>query len=482
MSRPGWLTHGAVLLLAACAGCGRASAPAGPEPQRARYVILFIADGWGYRHVDAANRYAGGSPVYQSWSHYAVSTFPANGSYDPGLAWSVFDYIDASPTDSAAAASALFTGQKTANGRICVSADGSRRYDSISDLARGLGLAAGAVTSVYVSHATPGAWMAHNDDRSNGYAIADEGYWGDPNTTGTPADHAAYAGSHGPTLPPLDVLIGAGHPAWSGSSYVNQAIRDRLANESGAPGAMAFVERMDGSPDGGARLLGSAAGPSVTRLAGLFGGTNGNLEWRLADGSGANAENPTLAEMTSAALQTLDRDPDGFVLLVEGGAVDWAGHDNHMDRMVGEMLAFQAAVGVAVDWVDSPANQSDWSNTLVIVTGDHETGHLTAGPNDFPDRPLGEVSPRTLLLEKVELAGGRTASWEDLDGNDDIDVGEAIHWMWHSGSHTNSLIPLYAKGANAGAFASMIAGADPVRGDYVDNTAVFRVVRQAIEG
>jgi alkaline phosphatase len=52
--------------------------------------------------------------------------------------------------------------------------------------------------------------------------------------------------------------------------------------------------------------------------------------------------------------------------------------------------------------------------------------------------------------------------------------------MWHSGSHTNSLVPLYARGVNAAAFASLIAGTDPVRGDYVDNTAVFSVMRQVI--
>ncbi len=470
-----------VLVSVACAGIGASAAPPAQAPPPARYLILLIADGWGYPQIDAANQFSGQTPAFQTaWTHFAMSTFPAGGSYDPAQAWSDFDYLDHGFTDSAAAATALYTGQKTANGRIAVSADGAQRLYAITELARGLGKAAGAVTSVYISHATPGAWIAHNDARANGLAIADEGLWGDPNTTGTPGDDPHYAGGRGPTLPPVDVLIGAGHPDWRGDIYVNQAIRDRLAAESGSAGAFTFVERIAGSPDGGARLLAAAADPTVTRLAGLFGGTNGNLEWRLADGSGADPENPTLAEMTGAALQTLERDPDGFALLVEGGAVDWAGHSNNMDRMVGEMLGFYEAVQTVVDWIESPANGSSWSNTLVIITGDHETGHLTAGTSAFPDQPLGEVSLLTLAQEKPELPSGKKASWQDLDNDSEIDPGETVYWMWHSTSHTNSLIPLYTKGAGSEAFASRIAGTDPVRGDYVDNTSVFWALREAI--
>ncbi len=90
---------------------------------------------------------------------------------------------------------------------------------------------------------TPGA---------NGYAIADEGLWGDPATTGASTD-IGYTGAHGPTLPALDVVIGGGHPSWN-TSYVNMAMRSKLATEATLRQSFAFVERLAGSEDGGTRL------------------------------------------------------------------------------------------------------------------------------------------------------------------------------------------------------------------------------------
>lgn len=166
--------------------------------------------------------------------------------------------------------------------------------------------------------------------------------------------------------------------------------------------------------------------------------------------------------------------------MVEGGAVDWAGHANNMDRMIGELLGFNEAVQAVIDWVDDPHNGSNWDNTLVIVTGDHETGYLTAGPGVFPDQPLGAVNSSTLALEK-ELAGSsRRASWQDGNGNDEIDAGETVYWAWNSSSHSNSLIPLYARGAGADMFAGYVAGTDPVRGAYLDNTAVYQVMHAVV--
>ena len=450
------------------------SSRAAPD-NAARYLILFVADGWGPNHIAAANSYSGDAPAYQAWPRRWLSTYPANGDYDPARAWTEFDYVNHGYTDSAAAATALYTGVKTQNGRIDVTVESGQRLTAISEEARVLGMATGAVSTVYISHATPGAWSAHNDARGNGFAISDEMLWGDPHTTGS--DAPGYAGGHGLTLPPLDVAIGAGHPHWKGGLYVNQAIRDKLAAESGAPGAFTFVERITGSADGGERLLGLAQMAGVTRLVGLFGGAGGNIEYRRADGAGHDPENPTLAEMSAAALAVLARDPEGFALMIEGGAVDWGAHKNDMDRMVGEMIGFNQAVQVVIDWVEDESNGSSWRNTLIIITGDHETGYLTAGPQQFPDRPLGPINRATLALEKEIAGSGRRASWDDANGNAEIDAGETVYWAWNSGIHTNTLIPLYAKGVGAGRFDDDISGVDPVRGPYLDNTAV----RQAMD-
>jgi alkaline phosphatase len=450
-----------------------------PTAPTAKYIILLVADGWGAKQIEAAVNYSGSTPTYQTWPTYWVSTYAAGGSYDPAQAWSNFNYLLTNPTDSAAAATALFTGQKTANGRVSVNSSATDRLVTLSERAQQMGHASGAVSTVQISHATPGAWMAHNDARGNGYAIADEGLWGDPNTTGNPGISTYYNGGHGPTQP-LDVLIGGGHPTWQSSAYVNAAIRDKLATENGQPGEFVFVERLAGSNDGGARLLTAANLNTTTRLAGLFGSTDGNLEYRLADNSGHDPENPTLAEMTTAALTVLQRNPKGFVLLVEGGAVDWASHNNNMDWMVGEMLGFNQAVQSVVDWVNDPGNGSTWANTLVIVTGDHETGYLTAAPGVFPDIPLGTVNATTLALEKVVSGTSRRASWDDANANSIMDENETIYWAWNAAGHTNSLIPLYAWGAGAPQLAGYATGSDPVRGAYLDNTAVFRVLDGAL--
>lgn len=454
--------------------------PIPPVTASAKYVIVMIADGWGVNHITAANDYTDETPLYQSWPRYWMSTYPAGGSYQPELAWTDFAYPLQNPTDSAAAATALFTGEKTANGRIAVNADATARFMSISEKAQILDKATGAVSTVYLSHATPGAWMSHNAARGNGFAIADEGLWGDPNTTGTINEDIHYGGSFGNSQP-QDVIIGAGHPAWQGGSYINMIMRDKLASESGMPTMLHFVERVVGSPDGGDRLINAAAITTTTRLAGLFGGADGNLEYRLADGSGANPENPTLANMTTAAITVLNRSPEGFVLMVEGGAVDWGSHQNQMDRMVGEMIGFNEAVQTVVDWVEDPANGSNWENTLLVITGDHETGYLTAAPGISTEHPLGTVNATTLALEKTITSSGRRASWLDTNANNEIDEGERVYWAWNSGGHSNSLIPVYARGVGAELLPYFANDYDPVRGAYLDNTDVFKLINSVLK-
>jgi alkaline phosphatase len=81
---------------------------------------------------------------------------------------------------------------------------------------------------------------------------------------------------------------------------------------------------------------------------------------------------PTLEEMTKAALNILDDDPDGLFLMIEGGAVDWASHANQSGRMIEEHIDFDNSVQAVVDWVQKNSN---WGETLLIVTSDHETGY-----------------------------------------------------------------------------------------------------------
>jgi alkaline phosphatase len=446
---------------------------------KAKYVILLIADGTGNNHYKAANLYTGLTPAYQSWRNYWMATYPYGSSYNPSLAWSDHNYINSGYTDSAAAATALYTGVKTANGHISVSYDGSQRLSTLAEEAQGSGMGAGAVTSVLVSDATPGAWLSHNDSRTNGYAIADEALWGDPNTTGTAPPDNHYDGGRGITTPPLDVLIGSG--VYLNDYYVNTSIRNKLIIESGDPGAFTYVERQTGV-NGGISLLNAAGDPQVTRLAGLFGDSTGNLDYRLADGSGYNSENPTLAQIAEAAIEVLGRNPNGFVLMIEGGAIDHAAHANNMDEMVGEVIDFNNAVQVVIDWVEDTSNDSSWDNTLVIITADHETGYLAASPTAFPNQPLGEITPYTLSLEKSQQDTLRRASWEDDNDDNLIDNGETVYWAWNSGGHTNSLVNLFTKGLGETEFFKYTQGWDPIRGSYLNNTDVYQVMHSVISG
>jgi alkaline phosphatase len=478
--------------------------------------------------------YEGYTPAYQivtadsdpnTWTEHWMATFPAGSDYDPSQAWSDYTYVMNNYGDSAACATHMISGIKTANGRVNVSADASTAFFTIGETAKGYGMSVGAVSSVPASHATPGAWVAHNDDRVNAFAIADEGFFGDPNTTGTVATDYKYGGGHGPTMPPADVLIGAGN---YNNAFVSTQLLSKLSSESGQPGKHVLVQQQAGvnagDPGNPLSLIAVANNPNITKLAGLF----DNHPYYYADNSGYNPEHPTLSESAEAALKVLSRNPNGFVLMIEGGAIDWAAHGNYVGDIIGEQRDFDNAVQTVTSWVEKTGiwagdtgNQS-WLNSLVIAAGDHDCGYLAANKlNNVQDiatqvtAPIGPVTDYKIGKEKmVSGTGGRRASWEDTNGNNIIDGvcsdpqyttqtdceansetwtnTETVYWYWNSPNHTNSLIPLYVKGTGSEIFATCIATPqdpacagwdidnDPVRGAYIDDTNVFLAMDDAI--
>ena len=157
---------------------------------------------------------------------------------------------------------------------------------------------------------------------------------------------------------------------------------------------------------------------------------------------------PTLESMTLAALNALDDAPEGFVLFIEGGAVDWAMHDNQLGRTIEEMRDFLASVDAVVAWVE---RESNWDQTLVIVTADHD--HMLWGPD----------------ADRVPFDPLRDEGTGRLPGH-----------RWLSDSHSAALVPLAARGAGAGTLRTLAERTDPVRGPYVDQTDIFRVVAAAL--
>ncbi len=383
--------------------------------------------------------------------------------YDPARRWLSFDATFRELTDSAAAATALFTGAKTLNGRIAIRPDG-REVMSIAEIADRVGKATGTVTSVTTSHATPAPFGAKDASRG----AYDEIF-------------RQMATGH------LDVIMGAGHPLFDNDGKPVQPKDDKAYQYVGGPkmweairspaglNGFAFIDaradfaRLAAGGDAPAKLIGV---PRVaeTLQANRAGGTAGPAE------APANPDVPDLPTMALAAINVLDADRDGFVLMIEGGAVDWVNHANNGGRMIQEHADFNRAVNAVVDWVEKNSN---WNETLLIVTADHETGAIW-GPGVWTDADG----------DKRFGAGDGFAGFTVPVNNGQ---GRMPGLSYASGNHTNELVPLWAIGAGAERFrdftnrdvkaaelwSAAFGGWD---GSYVDNTTVFTVMHEALTG
>ena len=298
-------------------------------------------------------------------------------------------------TDSAASATSLFSGIKTFNGSINVAPDGSRVQPFARHL-QSIDWKIGVVTSVPVSHATPGAAYANNVTRKDYQDIARD-------MIGLPSS------SHrDDPLPGVDVLIGGG---WgesrgedatqgqnyaAGNPYIHQDDVAAVAGEkANVQPSRRYVLATRTRGRSGREVLMEAAETAAdddSRLLGLFGVRGGHLPFRTADGDfdptfdlkGAEkydqadiTENPTLADMTAAALRVLENSYDGFWLMVEAGDVDWANHANNIDNSIGAVMSGAEAFDEITRWVE---RNRAWDQTAVIVTADH--GHYLVIDDD----------------------------------------------------------------------------------------------------
>lgn len=284
--------------------------------------------------------------------------------------------------DSAATATAMTSGVKTFNNAMNVDVSGAQ----VSTIALEV-QATGIVSSVPFSHATPGCAAAHNVDRDDFQDLSRD-------MLGLPSI------SHpDKPLPGLDVVIGGSYgveaktESGQGLNFVpgNAFITtDDLKAIDATGGGRYIVAQRTADVSGSERLHQAAreAAQGHKRLFGFYGigKAKGHLPFQTADGDYQPApgrtklaerytpadlkENPTLAQMTSAALTVLDRNPKGFWLMVEAGDVDWANHDNNLDNSIGAVNSGDEAVKTITDWVEQHSN---WKETLLIVTADH--GH-----------------------------------------------------------------------------------------------------------
>ncbi|UCE19663.1 MAG: alkaline phosphatase [Gemmatimonadota bacterium] len=415
-----------------------------------KHVIVLISDGWGYNQIAATRYWTGIAREYESWDVvYPMSTYMWLGNYDTNQAWSDFNYVLSRYTDSAAAATAMSTGVKTYQGAICFDSR-MQPLENLIERAEMLGLATGVITSVEWSHATPAGFVAHNRSRNNYDQIARE---------------MVYESA-------VDVIMGAGHPMYGNEGEPVPSPQSGGINYGYVGGEATWDELVAGTAGGDAdgdgiddpwtliqtreEFQALAHGDTPDRVLGTA-QTRLTLQQARPGGPGRNDPQPpyteafistvpTLEEMTRAALNVLDNDPDGFFLMIEGGAVDWANHANQLGRMIEEQVDFDNAFEVVIEWVEA---NSDWEETLVIVTGDHECGYLW-GPNSG--------SPATF--------------------NPIVDNGTGVMpgYRYYSGYHTNSLIPLFAQGFGSERFEAYAINDDIQRGPYIDNTNIAHVI------
>ncbi len=290
-------------------------------------------------------------------------------------------------TDSSSSASSMTAGIKTYNNGVNVDATGVP-VKTIAHEAQQQGYLVGVVTSVPICHATPACAYSHNVDRDD-YQDLTRDLIGLPSIS-----HPRQP------LPGVDVLIGAGYGQKRirdpkeevqggnfvpGNAYLTDADLAEIDRASGGKYRVAIRTKGRSGPD----LLqqkAQLAADEGERLFGFFGGPNGHLPFRTANGDYTPtlgrkktaeqytpadlAENPTLADMTTAALTVLEQREKGFWLMVESGDVDWANHDNNIDNSIGAVVSGDMAVKVITDWVEKHSN---WDESLLIVTADH--GH-----------------------------------------------------------------------------------------------------------
>lgn len=461
-----------------CAAAALSACPAETPEQSttASHVFLFIGDGMGLSSELVAARWLSGRDdglawqefPFQAWaSTWDTSSYDAHADsagrarfgagpedprlgYDPGLGggepWTpaatqdpLAYYLGAS-TDSAAAATAMATGQKTEAGNIAWErgdpVDG--RLEGIAELLRARrGMAIGVLSTVPFNHATPAAFLAHASGRSDTAAIAEE--------------------IIGVARP--EVLIGGGHPAASSAYFSQLALGELRASE-----AWSLVE-LDSAGDGGSALLAAAeALPAGRGLFGLFGSrSDGAFEAALPAGApdapalARGSRDPSLAAALRAALVVLARDPEGFFLMAEQGDIDWANHGRDAPRMIGAVASLDEAVREAISFIDRPGDGVDWGNSLLIVTADHATGLPRYAATDFMARGEAPIA-----------RAGSPGTWDWSGGS----------LSYATTGHGNELVTVAARGDRAAELLEPFVGAAAgYPGSRVmDNTGIFRAI------
>ncbi|WP_339226714.1 alkaline phosphatase [Oceanobacillus sp. FSL K6-2867] len=400
-------------------------------------VIFMIPDGFSANYASNYRTYKGEEAVWDSHLKGMFSTYSANSDI----------------TDSAAAGTAMSTGEKTNNGVIGQDPEGNE-LETILEASQEEGKASGLVATSTITHATPASFTAHVDSRNNETEIARQMIANE-----------------------VDVILGGGKNNFLPDSEGGNQQELNLIDEAEEQG-YEFVETRDQLLDNKRIAVNKGE-----KLLGLFADDALAPEFHRAE-----TEEPSLAEMTESAIDILEEDKDGFFLVVEGSQIDWAGHANDAAWAMSDVAAFEKAVEEAIDFAEKDGK------TLVVVGGDHDTGGMTTGSNgsmnlnadlltnvtatgDYMAAQLNE--DRSNVSEVLETHTGFELTEEEVQAIQQAEnaplainkvVSDRANVGWTSTNHTGADIPVYAYGPQSHKFAG-----------FHDNTDLPKIMAEAMK-
>lgn len=367
--------------------------------QKAKYVFYFIGDGMGFNHVS----------LTEYWLGHTQGVFdsrPLSFSQFPVLGWAVTHSESNLITDSAAAGTALSTGNKTKNGMIATGPD-STALTSISYKIHDAGYKVGISSTVGINHATPAAFYGHNVNRGNYYEIASE----------IPASE-------------FEFFAGGGAIESTGDDEDKVSVYEAIEN-----GGYVIAEGMD---DFAAKKDGAEKMMLLQK--------DGRLRTELPYAIDMKEYDMTQADLVRASIDFLyDEEGEGFFVMSEGGRIDWASHGNDTKAVILETLSLSDAVAEAVRFYNEHPDE-----TLIVVTADHETGGLTLswekGYNLYLDK-LEEISCSKDMVSEEERERMNEISHEARIG-------------WTTGDHSAANVPVFAIGAGSDLFSGRMDNTD----------------------
>jgi alkaline phosphatase len=356
-------------------------------------IIFMIPDGMGISNVTAARIYAFGTGSKRL--HFETLE---------QIGYQSTCSSDSMVTDSAAAASAWACGEKFKNGEISFHGETQTYPRTILELARDKGKKTGLVATSTITHATPAAFGAHVVNRECEKEIASQ----------------YISNTH------VDVLLGAGKEIFNSS--------ETGADPCGTFGNFIRIAEQNGYTVVHTReeMIKSSG---VSKLLGLFRYVSLTPAYRKHRIK-KSAEEPSLAEMTQISLDILEKNPNGFFLMVEGSQIDWANHANNIEYQISEILEFDKAVKVVLDWLAQ--NPSRLNETLLVIIPDHDCGGFAV------------TGPEERIIEKP---------------------GEYVKAKWIWGHHTGEDTIIWSQGPYS-----------KFLGKAIDNTDIFYIMRAALNG